>query len=155
MSEVPARLRDKQPLLASQLDFTTPKAPKLEHDAAAAKELKQALHAMRALCDKVASSPRAQKDLAGRKHAVAVKTAGGEFAIHVDKGQLRIDERMPKHPEFTMVAKDLSVFTRWVADGSLTDAAVEGNLWLPNKEAFALLPILDRLPRSVRRDAKR
>jgi hypothetical protein len=46
------------------------------------------------------------------------------------------------------------VFTRWAADGSLTDAAVEGTLWLPNKQAFSLLPILDRLPRSVRRDLR-
>jgi hypothetical protein len=53
-----------------------------------------------------------------------------------------------------MVTRDPGVFTRWVADGSLTDAAVEGNLWLPHKEAFGILPILDRLPRSVRRDVK-
>jgi hypothetical protein len=31
---------------------------------------------------------------------------------------------------------------------------VEGILWLPHKEAFGILPILDRLPRSVRRDVK-
>ena len=36
----------------------------------------------------------------------------------------------------------------------LTDAAVEGALWLPNREAFAVLPALDRLPRSIRRDMK-
>ena len=32
--------------------------------------------------------------------------------------------------------------------------AAYGALWLPHKSAFGVLPILDRIPRSVRRDVK-
>jgi hypothetical protein len=109
---------------------------------------------MRGLAGKVGKSSRARKDLSGRRHVIGVKTGGGSFTIHVASGGIRIAEGLPRKADFVMVAVDPAVFARWVADGSLTDAAVEGKLWLPHKEAFGVLPILDRLPRSVRRDAR-
>ena len=154
MGEVPARLRDRKPLLASQLDFARPKAPAVERSPAAAKALEEALSAMRGLAGKVGKSPRAQKDLAGRTHAIGVKTGGGNFTLRVAAGGIRVGPGLPKKADFVMVTQDPAVFTRWVADGSLTDAAVEGKLWLPHKEAFGVLPFLDRLPRSVRRDVR-
>lgn len=154
MSEVPAKLRDRKPLLASALNFETPPAPAVERSKAREKALKDALAAMKTLAGKISKSPRAQKDLSGRTHAIGIKTGGGDFTLRVASSAIRIEEGLPKKPDFVMVTKDPGVFTRWVADGSLTDAAVEGNLWLPHKEAFGILPILDRLPRSVRRDVK-
>ncbi|HZY04269.1 MAG TPA: zinc ribbon domain-containing protein [Anaeromyxobacteraceae bacterium] len=154
MSEVPARLRDRKPLLASQLDFARPRAPGVERSKASQGALGEALSAMRQLAGKVKKSPRAQKDLAGRKHSIGVKTGGGNFTIQVAAGSFRIGDGLPRKADFVMVAQDPAVFSRWVADGSLTDAAVEGKLWLPHKEAFGVLPILDRLPRSVRRDLR-
>jgi hypothetical protein len=154
MSEVPAKLRDRKPLLASALNFETPPAPAVKRSKAAEKALGDALAAMRTLAGKISKSPRAQKDLSGRTHAIGIKTGGGDFTLRVASSAIRIEEGLPKKPDFVMVTKDPGVFTRWVADGSLTDAAVEGNLWLPHKEAFGVLPILDRLPRSVRRDVK-
>jgi uncharacterized OB-fold protein len=154
MSEVPAKLRGRKPLLASALNFETPPAPAVKRSKAGEKALKDALAAMKTLAGKISRSPRAQKDLSGRTHAIGIKTGGGDFTLRVASSAIRIEEGLPKKPDFVMVTKDPGVFTRWVADGSLTDAAVEGNLWLPHKEAFGILPILDRLPRSVRRDVK-
>jgi len=154
MSEVPANLRDRKPLLASALNFETPPAPAVDRSEAREKALKDALAAMKTLAGKISKSPRAQKDLSGRTHAIGIKTGGGDFTLYVASSAIRIEEGLPKKPDFVMVTNDPGVFTRWVADGSLTDAAVEGNLWLPHKEAFGILPILDRLPRSVRRDVK-
>lgn len=154
MSEVPAKLRDRKPLLASKLDFAKPAAPAVERSAAGAKALEEALAAIRELAGKIGKSPRAQKDLAGRKHTIGVKTGGGSFTLRVASGGIRVGAGLPGKADFVMVTKDPAVFTRWVADGSLTDAAVEGKLWLPHKEAFGVLPILDRLPRSVRRDVR-
>ncbi|MCC6524012.1 MAG: hypothetical protein IT373_15235, partial [Polyangiaceae bacterium] len=154
MKEVPAALRDRKPLLASQLDFSTPPMPEVARDAAGEQALARALGAVNELAAKVGASPRAQKDLAGRTHAIGVRTGGGDFTLHVAESRIRVSEGLPPKPDFVMVVADAGVFTRWVADGSLTDAAVEGALWLPHKEAFGVLPILDRLPRSVRRDAK-
>ncbi len=154
MSEVPAKLRQRTPLLASELDFARPRAPAVERSKAAERSLAEALAAMRELAGKVKKSQRAQKDLAGRKHSIGVKTGGGNFTIQVAAGAVRVGGGLPSKADFVMVAQDPAVFSRWVADGSLTDAAVEGKLWLPHKEAFGVLPILDRLPRSVRRDLR-
>lgn len=155
MSELSPALRDKKPLLASDLSFGSPPMPEVKRDAAGEEALADAMAAMGALAEKVGKSPRAQKDLAGRTHAIGIRTGGGDFTLRVASSRFSVDAGQPDKPDFVMVSADPNVFTRWVADGSLTDAAVEGKLWLPHKEAFAVLPILDRLPRSVRRDVKR
>lgn len=154
MAEVPEELRDKEPLLASELDFTTPETPEVEQDEAKVAVLDEAMAAMRGLAEDVAKSRRAQADLAGRRHLVGVTTGGGDFSIGVADSQLSVVDGISDSVEHTLVADDPAIFTRWVRDGSLTDAAVEGSLWLPHKEAFQLLPILDRLPRSTRRDLR-
>jgi uncharacterized OB-fold protein len=151
MAEVPEGLRDKEPLLASELDFTTPAPPQVRPDPAKVTALGEAVAAMRLLADQVGRSRRAHADLAGRRHRVGVTTGGGDFTLEVADSRLSITDGIDEC-EYTLVADDPGVFTRWAHDGSLTDAAVEGNLWLPHREAFQLLPILDRLPRSTRRD---
>lgn len=145
---------DKEPLLVSDLDFATPRMPEVKQTPAHAAARDKALAAMRELSAGVEKSPRAKKDLGSRKHAVGVKTGGGDFALFVSEGHFRVEDKLPAKPDFVMVAEDPEVFSRWVADGSLTDAAVEGALWLPGRDAFGVLPVLDRLPRSVRRDAR-
>lgn len=154
MTEVPLGLRDKKPLLASELDFTTPEPPAVHKDAVKTAALEEAITAMRRLAEDVGKSRRAQADLAGRQHLVGVNTGGGDFSISVADSRLSIVEGLSAGAEHTLVADDPAIFTRWVHDGSLTDAAVEGTLWLPHKEAFQLLPVLDRLPRSTRRDLR-
>lgn len=154
MDEVPEELRDKKPLLASELDFTTPEPPTVEADDAKAAALTEAMTAMNQLAADIARSRRAQADLAGRDHLVGVTTGGGDFSIRVADSQMSLVDGIPDNAEHTLVADDPGIFTRWVHDGSLTDAAVEGSLWLPHKQAFQLLPILDRLPRSTRRDLR-
>lgn len=154
MAEIAEPLRDKKLLLASELNFSTPPTPAVEKSDAAAKELALAMAAMRAMAAKVEKSPRAQKDLGARSHAIGFRTGGGDFTLGISGGRIQLADGLPATPDYVMVAADPKVFTRWVADGSLTDAAVEGSLWLPHKEAFGILPILDRLPRSVRRDVK-
>lgn len=154
MSEIPAPLRDKQPLRASDLDFASPKPPAVTVTPAGQDRLQQALAALRQMVADVAKSPRAQKDLLGQRAMVGVRTGGGDFALRIADASLQVLDAMPGKVDYTIVAEDPGVFTRWVHDGSLTDAAVEGSLWLPHKEAFQLLPMLDRLPRSTRRDLR-
>jgi len=154
VSELSKKQLDKEPLLASELSFETPKAPEVQRTPAMATARDAALAAMKKLAPDVAKSRRAQQDIAGRTHVVGVKTGGGDFALIVENGKLRVEDRLPEKADFVLVAEDPRVFSRWVDDGSLTDAAVEGSLWLPNRAAFAVLPILDRLPRSVRRDLR-
>lgn len=153
-SELTAKQLAKEPLLASELSFEKPKMPAVKRNRALVAPRDAAVAAMRRLAAGVAKSPRAQKDLGARKHVIGVKTGGGDFGLLVAKQRLRIENQLPTKADFVMVAEDPQVFSRWVGDGSLTDAAVEGSLWLPNRAAFGVLPILDRLPRSVRRDVR-
>ncbi len=152
MSEIPEHLREKQPLRASELDFARPTPPEVKVTSAGAQRLGEAMEAMGKLVGHVEQSPRAQKDLLGQQAVVGVRTGGGNFALRVADSRLDVLDKVPDTVDYTIVTDDPAVFTRWVHDGSLTDAAVEGSLWLPHKEAFQLLPVLDRLPRSVRRD---
>ena len=154
MSEVPANLRNKQPLRASELNFASPKPPAVAVTPAGKAAMGEAMTALKQMATDVGKSPRAQKDLFGQANVVGVRTTGGDFALRVADSRLSVLDAVPAKVDYTIVAQDPAVFTRWVHDGSLTDAAVEGSLWLPHKEAFQLLPILDRLPRSTRRDLR-
>ncbi|MBI2894572.1 MAG: hypothetical protein HYY06_13550 [Deltaproteobacteria bacterium] len=154
VKELPSHLVDKKPLFASDLNFSSPPMPAIARDPALEGALRKAIEAMRSMAEQIPRSPRAQKDLAGRTHTISVRTAGGELTLIVAGSGLRIEDEPAKSPDFAMATRDPAVFTRWVGDGSLTDAAVEGTLWLPHRAAFAVLPILDRLPRSIRRDVR-
>ncbi len=150
MSELSEEQRNKQPLFTSELNFTTPSMPEIKADATL--DVDEALDAIRRMAADLEHSKRAQADIAGRTHVIGVKTGGGDFGLFVADARLRVEEGLPDQPDFTLVAQDPVIFSRWVDNGSLTDAAVEGTLWLPDKAAFQVLPILDRLPRSIRRD---
>lgn len=154
MSEVPENLRGKKPLLASDLNFASPKPPEVMRDPAKVKAKDEALAAMKKLAGDVDKSRRAQADLSNRTYLLGIKTGGGDFTLKVAGARLAVEDGLPAKADFILVADDPKVFIDWVDDGSLTDAAVEGSLWLPSKEAFQVLPALDRLPRSTRRDLR-
>lgn len=154
VSELSAAQLRKKPLFESDLNFAKPKPPPVRVTEEAKRELGRAIEAMNGLASLIGKSPRAQANLVDRKHAVGVKTGGGDFGLYIANKRMHVKRGMPGKREFVIVAENPKIFSAWVADGSLTDAAVEGTLWLPNRDAFQLLPILDRLPRSTRRDVR-
>ena len=152
MSEVPAKLRKKEPLLASQLNLENPPVPKVTENRKWKDPFAAAMKDMKAMAARITKGSRAAHDLADRSHAIGVKTGGGKFGMVITSGKLRIVDTPPAKVNFTMTAEDPTVFSKWVKGGSLSDAVMEGLLWLPNLEAFPALYALDRLPRSIRRD---
>ena len=152
MDEVADELRDVEPLLASRLTFESPEEPEVEVRDELKSTLQSVISALQELADSVARSPRAQKDIADRTLRVAARTGGGDLYLAIEDGRMIVGEDPTDSVDFTMVVDDPAVFTDWTQDGSLTDAQVEGRLWLPDQEAFSVLPFLDRLPRSIRRD---
>lgn len=155
MSEVPAKLRDKKTLLESELNFEMPKTPEVKYSEDLKPVFNETIFSLQQMSENIKKSPRAQENLAGRKYAIGVRTGGGDFNIYISESQMEVRPGVVEDVDFTLVCEDPRIFTKWVNDGSLTDAAVEGSLWLPNREAFMVLPILDRLPRSIRRDLKK
>lgn len=151
MSEVPARLRKKEPLLASQLNLEKPSVPKITVDKKYKDAFRTAVKDVQSLAARVTRGSRASKDLAGHTLTIGVNTGGGRFSMVIADGKLRITDARPKSTTFTMTAEDPAVLSRWVKGGSLSDAVMEGLLWLPDLAAFPPLYALDRLPRSIRR----
>ncbi|MBW1880949.1 MAG: hypothetical protein JRJ84_21550 [Deltaproteobacteria bacterium] len=154
VSELTEAQLNKVPLLTSDLDFASPPMPEIATSEAAATVLAQAIDVMGQMGARVPQSRRASADVAGRTHTIGVRTGGGDFGFYMADGVLRVEPGMPAAPEFVMATEDPQIFLDWVRDGSLTDAVVEGMLWLPHRDAFRILPILDRLPRSIRRDLR-
>lgn len=152
MSEVPARLRTKEPLHASQLRLEKPSTPKIAANQKWKDPFKAALKDVKSMASSVTKGSRASKDLAGHRLSIGVRTGGGSFALVIADSKLRVVDTPPKSVAFTMTAEDPAVISKWVKGGSLSDAVMEGRLWLPNLEAFPPLYALDRLPRSIRRD---
>jgi uncharacterized OB-fold protein len=153
MAEIPEKLRSKEPLLASALKLKTPPVPKVKTDPKLKPVYTAALKAMQGMAAKIKAGTRAEKDLAGRKHTIGVKTGGGDFGMKIDKSRLAINAslRPAQKVDFTMTVENPEVFSKWVSGGSLSDAVMEGAMWVPNLEAFPVLYALDRLPRSIRR----
>lgn len=152
MDEVPEDLRGVEPLLTSQLTFESPEEPAVEVRDELTPTLQTAISALQGLTENVARSPRAQKDIAGRTHRIQARTGGGDLYLAIEDGRMTVGKEPLDTVNFTMAVDDPAVFTDWAQDGSLTNAQVEGRLWLPDEEALSVLPFLDRLPRSVRRD---
>lgn len=152
MSEIPVRLRKKQPLFEHELDFESPQLPKVKPNKNLKPVFVSVLKDLKELSENVLKSNRAQKDLAGKSYRVGVKTSGGDFTLTIAKSKLQVETGIAKKTDFVLVAENPKIFSDWIHGGSLTDAVVEGALWLPSREAFIVLPMLDRLPRSIRRD---
>ena len=152
MSEVPKNLQTKEPLLENELNFESPKLPKVKLNAEFKPVCASLVKSLKEMSANIAKSPRAQQNLAGKKFSIGVKTGGGDFSLNIDKSKMAVAAGISKKTDFVLVADNPQVFLKWIKDGSLTDAVIEGELWLPSREAFIILPMLDRLPRSLRRD---
>lgn len=152
MNEIPKKLRNKAPLFENELNFENPKLPKVKVQKNLKPVYMNVLKSIGEMSSKILKSPRAQKDLAGKKYRIGVKTGGGDFTIFIEKGKMRVEPKISKKTDFVIVANNPKTFINWINDGSLTDAVIEGTIWLPSREAFIFLPMLDRLPRSIRRD---
>ncbi|HET6350327.1 MAG TPA: zinc ribbon domain-containing protein, partial [Candidatus Krumholzibacteria bacterium] len=81
MSEVPARLRDKEPLLASKLNLKNPPVPKITAGAKWKAPFAAAVKDVKSMAASVTKGSRASKDLAGHSYTIGVKTGGGTFAL--------------------------------------------------------------------------
>ena len=67
---------------------------------------KQSLKGMQLLASEMSKSKRARKAIEGWKRDIAVKTTGGEFAMYIDDGDFKIEERRLESPDFVMACAD-------------------------------------------------
>jgi len=155
-SELTKEQREKKGLQESELDWESPAEPKLP--AASDKDVavyKEALKEMKSIIKEMNSNERARKDIAGWKRDIMVKTRGGQFAILIDDGDIKIEEKEIKSPDFVMVSEDPRTLLDGLAyRGAITDSIINNKLWISKNMEFNTIFKLDRMARSVARSKK-
>jgi uncharacterized OB-fold protein len=157
LSELPARLQSKSPLLESDLDFSKPAEPPVGKSTEAHRAaFRQALGLLQELAKGVESSPRAQHNLAGWKRLISWKTAGGNATLDINDGRLAVAEGTPERScDLVMISEDPGLLVDWMTfKEALTNAIISGKLWISVNREFTTVFKLDRLPRSIHRDRK-
>ena len=116
---------------------------------------KEALTRMLGIAEEMNRTERARKDIAGWKRDIQVKTRGGEFAILIDDGNIRIEEEKLPSADLVMVCEDPNTLLNGLAyRGSITDSVIMKKLWISKNMEFTTIFKLDRMARSVARAKK-
>ncbi len=147
----------KSPLFESDLDRSEPPAPEVPESTAKDRAaFAQALELLRELSVGVAASPRARHNLAGWRRRIAVRTPAADVCLKIDDGTLEVVEgQCSVRPDFLMVCAQPQLLVDWMTfREALTNAIITGRLWISVNREFTTIFKLDRLPRSVRRDAR-
>ena len=153
LSELKAAQQRKKGLLESELNWTSPKPPKVP---APTKKTKGILGAvveqLQTLAREAARSSRVQNNLAGWKRTIQVKTGGGPFVVEIARKRLKFKTGTARKADFIMVTKDPKLFQEWMNfRESLTNAIISERLWISKNMEFTTVFKLDRIPRSLRR----
>lgn len=155
-SELTREQREKKGLQETEIDWESPAEPELPD--VSDKEValyKEALKEMKSIIKEMNSNERARKDIAGWKRDITVKTRGGQFAILIDDGDIKIEEKEIKSPDFVMVSEDPRTLLDGLAyRGAITDSIINNKLWISKNMEFNTIFKLDRMARSVARSKK-
>lgn len=136
-------------LLESEINWEAPKEPKFpkpsEKDLA---NFKQSVKDMQALAVKMSQSKRARRAIEGWKRNIAVKTKAGEFAMHIDNGDFKIEEGKIASPDFVMACENIkTLLDGLMYKGAITDSVIMKKLWISKNLEFNTIFKLDRLAR--------
>lgn len=147
----------KKGLQESELNWAAPKEPAFskpsEQDIAVYKE---SLVEMQALAARMSQSKNARRAIEGWKRNITVRTKGGEFVMVIDDGDLRIEERKSKSPDFVIACEDpRTLLDGLMYKGSITDSVIMKKLWISKNMEFNTIFKLDRLARFLVMEEKR
>jgi uncharacterized OB-fold protein/putative sterol carrier protein len=147
---------EKKGLQESEIDWESPVEPILpepgKDDVAV---FNKALKEMTSIVEEMNVNERARKDIKGWKRDIMVKTLGGQFAILIDDGDIKISEEKPASPDFVMVCEDPNTLLDGLAyRGAITDSVINKKLWISKNMEFNTIFKLDRMARSVVRSKK-
>lgn len=143
-------------LLESQINWEAAVEPKLPAASAkAAAGFDKVFNRIKKVADELNSVERAKKDIAGWKRLILVKSPGGRFVINIDDGNLSVKKGGTTKQDFTMVARKPETVLKGLSyEGSLTEAIMNGELWISKNIEFMTVFKLERMARSVARSKK-
>lgn len=155
-SELTSEQIAKKGLEESEVNWEAPKEPQFhkpsDEDTAI---YERSVSEMQALAAEMSRSKRARKAIEGWKRDIAVKTKGGEFAMCIDDGDFRIEEKKLKSPDFVMACEDpRTLLDGLMYKGAITDSVIMKKLWISKNLEFNTIFKLDRLARFLAREKK-
>ena len=148
---------NKKGLQESEIDWETPVEPPLAKAASDqdVKVYKEALKEIKSIIHEMNRNERARKDIAGWKRNIQVKTRGGQFAILINDGDIRVEEKKLPSPDFKIVCDNPWTLLDGLAyRGAITDSVINKKLWISKNMEFSTIFKLDRMARSVARSKK-
>lgn len=143
-------------LLESELGWAAPVEPTFPKPTDEDRAIyRQCLKEMQALATEMSASKRARRAIEGWKREISVKTRGGDFAMFINDGDFRIEERKLKSPDFVMVCEDPRTLLDGLRyKGAITDSVITKKLWISKNTEFNTIFKLDRLARFLAREKK-
>jgi uncharacterized OB-fold protein len=155
-SELSPEQITRKGLLESEIDWESPVEPKIpkatNRDTATFEKI---FKQIKTIVGEMNGNVRARKDIAGWKRNVLVKTRGGQFALIIDDGDIRVEKKKVPSPDFVMVSESPKTLLDGLAyRGAITDSVINKKLWISKNMEFTTIFKLDRMARSVARSRK-
>lgn len=143
-------------LQESELNWQAAKEPKFPEASKNDQNIYQeTLEKLQSLAEKMNESKKCRKAIGGWKRDIAVKSKGGEFAMIIDNGDFKIEDRKLQSPDFVMACEDLRTLYDGLAyKGALTDSVIMKKLWISKNFEFNTIFKLDRMARFLVMESK-
>jgi hypothetical protein len=155
LEELPDKLRDKPGLEETELKWKSIKLSTPKVTSPVKKAFPSALGTIRKFVNEIPKSPRAQRDLMNWARKILVKTDGGKFGLILANHKIKVvKESEVAKPDLILVVEDLNYLVGWTKGDSLVNLIRTGFVGISNLQDMETVFKLDRLHRSMRRDAE-
>lgn len=154
LDEVPAKLRDKNGVEETALKWKSTEISEPQGTDAHRKQFPKLLQAVTKFVSAIPKSPRAQRDLANWSRKIQVKTGGGKLGLILDKQRIKVVKEKIPRPDLVLVLEDPAHLVEWTNGDSMVNMIRMGFAGISNLQDMETVFKLDRLHRSIRRDAE-
>jgi len=154
LEEVPEKLRDKKGVEETALKWKSQELSEPPLTETSKKQFPKILQTVNKFVTAIAKSPRAQSDLTNWSRKILVKTGGGKFALILDKQRIKLVKEKISRPDLVLVMEDPNRLVGWTNGDSIVNMIRTGAAGINNLQDMETIFKLDRLHRSIRRDAE-
>ena len=154
LDEVPEKLRDKNGVEETALKWKSLGVSEPQVTDAYQKQFPKSLQAVSKFVAAIPKSPRAQGDLKNWARKIQVKTGGGKLGLILDRQRIKVVKEKIPRPDLILVVDDPTHLMGWTKGDSLVNMIRTGFAGINNLQDMETIFKLDRLHRSIRRDAE-
>lgn len=154
LAEIPEKLRDKKGVEETELKWKSLEISEPKINEEYKKQFPKVLQAVSKFVGAIPKSPRAQRDLANWIRKIQIKTGGGKFGLLLDKQRIKVVREKIPRPDLVLVVEDPLRLIKWTNGDSLVNMIRTGLAGINNLQDMETIFKLDRLHRSIRRDAE-